>query len=232
MSGRRLPAKRKLDANLAEAIKAIADAVEAEEGPMTAKKRRIVEAALECFAERGYEAASTSEIARKAGVAEGTIFRHFSTKKDLLIRLVRPVAGRLIVPAALHELEEINAEARGNFEVVAKRVMRSRLAFADRYAPLLRILLQELPLQPELRAVLFSDAFVRGLSEMTAAMKAFQDSGELRQLPPMRIIRWFGAVMAVYYLVRTFWPAEWDDEEEIDATIDFLLHGVSGRKLR
>ncbi len=67
--------------SLGGAIDAIIAAFEQEEGAMTDKKRRIVEAAIHCFAENGYAATATNTIARRAGVAEGTIFRHFETKK-------------------------------------------------------------------------------------------------------------------------------------------------------
>ncbi|MGB3437976.1 MAG: helix-turn-helix domain-containing protein [Actinophytocola sp.] len=46
-------------------------------------RARILDAAAEVFAERGV-AASTEEIAARAGVAIGTVFRHFPTKQDLL----------------------------------------------------------------------------------------------------------------------------------------------------
>ncbi len=51
---------------------------------MTEKQQRIVEAALELFANRGYDAVPTSAIAKKAGVSEGLIFRHFENKLGLL----------------------------------------------------------------------------------------------------------------------------------------------------
>ena len=40
----------------------------------TEKQRRILEAAVEVFAERGFAGTPTAEIAKRAGVAEGTIF--------------------------------------------------------------------------------------------------------------------------------------------------------------
>jgi len=47
------------------------------------KKQALLEAATAAFAQSGI-AASTALIARKAGVAEGTLFRYFATKDDLL----------------------------------------------------------------------------------------------------------------------------------------------------
>lgn len=50
-------------------------------GDLTERQKKIVAAAIESFAEKGYSATSTKEIAQKAGVAEGTIFRHYKTKR-------------------------------------------------------------------------------------------------------------------------------------------------------
>lgn len=47
-------------------------------------RRRLRDAALELFRERGYEATTTAEIATRAGVTERTFFRHFPDKREAL----------------------------------------------------------------------------------------------------------------------------------------------------
>ena len=47
-------------------------------------KEKIFNAALKVFAKKGFSAATTAEIAEEAGVAQGTIFRYYKTKKDIL----------------------------------------------------------------------------------------------------------------------------------------------------
>ena len=51
---------------------------------MSVKKERILNAAIELFAELGYSATSTIKVAKAAGVSEGLIFRHFGNKEGLL----------------------------------------------------------------------------------------------------------------------------------------------------
>jgi AcrR family transcriptional regulator len=58
-------------------------------------RARILEVAEAVFAERG-AAAATEEVARRAGVAIGTVFRHFPTKHDLLAAVVKDVLDRLV----------------------------------------------------------------------------------------------------------------------------------------
>ncbi|WP_406674290.1 helix-turn-helix domain-containing protein [Nonomuraea sp. N2-4H] len=66
--------------------------------PMRADARRnrarILAAAEEVFAERG-ASASTEEVAARAGVAIGTVFRHFPTKRDLLAAIMKDLRRRL-----------------------------------------------------------------------------------------------------------------------------------------
>ena len=50
-----------------------------------ATRQRIVNAALHLFEARGFEATTTRQIARRAGVAEGTVFNYFETKEDIAL---------------------------------------------------------------------------------------------------------------------------------------------------
>lgn len=51
---------------------------------MTEKQEKILQSALELFAKEGYNATSTSKVAKHAGVSEGLIFRHYTNKEGLL----------------------------------------------------------------------------------------------------------------------------------------------------
>ncbi len=55
---------------------------------MTEKKENILKAALELFAQEGFKSTSTSKVARRAGVSEGLIFRHFENKEGLLEAII------------------------------------------------------------------------------------------------------------------------------------------------
>lgn len=55
--------------------------------PRNDKRERIVEAAIEVFAEKGFAAARISDIAKGAGVADGTIYLYFRNKEDLLLTI-------------------------------------------------------------------------------------------------------------------------------------------------
>ncbi|MCM2529982.1 TetR/AcrR family transcriptional regulator [Shewanella algae] len=70
---------------------------------MTPKKRqtreRICQCAWELFIEQGFEATSTRDIAKAAGIANGTLFSHFSNKEELLKALMLELIAGVISEA-------------------------------------------------------------------------------------------------------------------------------------
>lgn len=88
------------------------------------KRDRIIDAAVEVFADKGYRAARVSDIARKAGVADGTIYLYFKNKEDLLLVIFEEKMETLLdqLQAALamesDPLARIRAYARHHFRSI------------------------------------------------------------------------------------------------------------------
>lgn len=60
------------------------------------KYQQIIEAAMEVIAKNGYHASQVSKIAKKANVADGTIYLYFKNKEDILISVFRERMGQFI----------------------------------------------------------------------------------------------------------------------------------------
>src|SRR5690625_6761270 len=91
----------------------------------------ILAAATELFAEKGFAATSTSEIARKAGVAEGTIFRHYKTKKELLLSIVGPIMAKFIAPFIIDDFKKVLDQHYEYYEDFLKAVIENRRQFLE-----------------------------------------------------------------------------------------------------
>jgi AcrR family transcriptional regulator len=59
-------------------------------------RKAILRAALDLFAEKGFYQTTTKAIARKAGIAEGTLFNYFETKEDLALYFFEEELTRVI----------------------------------------------------------------------------------------------------------------------------------------
>jgi TetR/AcrR family fatty acid metabolism transcriptional regulator len=69
------------------------------------KKKRIINAAIMLFAENGFNDTSMLEIARRAGVAEGTVYEYYRSKQNLLIRIPDEKLGELYAHICGNTLE-------------------------------------------------------------------------------------------------------------------------------
>ena len=118
---------------------------------MTEKQINILIAAIELFSEKGYEATSTSEIAKKAKVAEGTIFRYYKTKKDLLFAIPTALSKAPLFEIFLEDFNEILNANHDSFEDFLRKIIINRKKFVSETAPILKVIIQEIPFHPELR---------------------------------------------------------------------------------
>lgn len=90
----------------------------------TQKRHRITEAAIEVFAEKGFSQARVSDVARRAGVADGTIYLYFKSKDDLLLSVFEQKMDELraglldALKGCADPVEEIRRFARYHFEQV------------------------------------------------------------------------------------------------------------------
>jgi TetR/AcrR family transcriptional regulator, fatty acid metabolism regulator protein len=86
------------------------------------KRRRILQAAVKVFARKGYFAARVSEIAEKAGVADGTIYLYFAGKEDILVSLFDEVMSEHVTRARA-EMEAV-ADAPSRLRLLAEHHLR------------------------------------------------------------------------------------------------------------
>jgi AcrR family transcriptional regulator len=102
-----------------------------------ATRSRLVRAALELFTEQGFRATTTPELARRAGVAEATIYRHFSGKEALL-----NAAARDAVAWGLSLVSAGETEHRLDAEVALGLIGRELVQMAEQDPALVRMLLR------------------------------------------------------------------------------------------
>jgi len=104
-----------------------------------ATRERIVEAALEAFAEKGFHGASTREIAERAGTNQGLITYHFRSKDELWRAAAARIFGRLDerLVARLGPLASEDARER------AREAIREYVRFTAAHPELFRLMVDE-----------------------------------------------------------------------------------------
>lgn len=190
---------------------------------------RILRAAIDVIAERGFRGASTSEIAKRAGVAEGTIFRHFKTKQLLLTHIVEPFVERVLAPLALRDIQRLLDVEYASFADFLRAIARNRLEVGRANLPVVRILLQEAPLNPELRAMMARHVAARLFPELLTIIRRFQARGELRGDPPETILRVLLSTFGGYFVTRFMLLPDrpWDDDAELERMVGVIVRGFA-----
>ncbi len=198
---------------------------------ITEKQKQVLEAALQVFAERGFSATSTGEIAKRAGVAAGTVFRFYKTKKDLLIGVVTPLFRRFVAPQVVAEFSKLLDEDYPDLDTFLRTVFRERLDWVRTHRMSLRVALQETPIHPELRTM-WDDGVVAELKpRILTVIERFQERGLILQAPPEAVARIASSVLLGYAIQRFFVEADrdWDDDAELETMVDVLGRGLRPR---
>ncbi len=120
------------------------------------KEIRIINAAINIFSEKGFESTRTREIAERAGIAEGTIFRYFPTKDAILERMV-PLLIRVMMPRISGPIDRIiHAHANDPVEDVWREILIDRIQMIRDNGRFIKSVLPELihraPLLNQLKA--------------------------------------------------------------------------------
>jgi AcrR family transcriptional regulator len=106
-------------------------ATEQTEARRAAVRERVVDAARELIARGGYQEARVAAVAARAGVATGTVYRHFPSKADLFAEVFRSVSQREVDAAraaagALEDDAPASARLRAAIETFCRRALRAR----------------------------------------------------------------------------------------------------------
>ncbi|HJV17923.1 MAG TPA: TetR/AcrR family transcriptional regulator [Bacillales bacterium] len=202
-----------------------------DEEKFTDKQKKIILAAIESFSEKGYAATSTSEIAKKAGVAEGTIFRHYKTKKDLLISIVAPMMAKLISPYVFNDFNKVLDKKYDHVEDFFRAKIENWREVLMKLLPVLKILIQEIPFQPELREQFIDLIAKKIFDDVSSIIEDYQEKGQLIEMPPISLARLAVSSVLGFLFTRyvVFPNFEWDDEIETERTVQFIMHGL-GKK--
>lgn len=103
------------------------------EARLSASRDRVLASALQIVAERGYAGCSVAAVAERAGIATGSVYRHFPAKADLVAEVFRTASRREVDAVARAAGLEVTCADRitAAIETFAGRALRSpRLAYA------------------------------------------------------------------------------------------------------
>jgi AcrR family transcriptional regulator len=190
-----------------------------------ATRRRILDAAEAVFGESGYHDASVSEITARAGVAQGTFYIYFDSKRQIFIELVEDVGEQLraaMSAASADATDRIDAERKG---------FAAFFHFVARHQRIYHIVQEAERVAPQAAYAYYQ----RISSPYATALQAAMDAGTIWRTNPEALahaLMGIGHFVALRWLI---WPRDGVEgaapeglsDAVMDAVLDFIAHGLA-----
>ncbi|CCJ34118.1 TetR/AcrR family transcriptional regulator [Caloramator australicus] len=194
------------------------------------KKLKILEAAIKVFSEKGFEGSRTSEIAKEANVAEGTIFKYFKTKKDILLSLLLPLTLKFIKPFAMKSAEKILNKGKDEpVDEVLKNLLLDILHLVKKNMPLVKTVVIESLYHEELLVPIKEKLAPQVLELLDGYVNYHKEKGDFKDYDTRFITRTIMSMLLGYVVLSSAFPEFFsldEEEKEIENIVNVLINGI------
>ena len=194
---------------------------------LTAQRREeILKAALEVFSQKGYEASTIPEIARAAGVAAGTIYLYYPSKRELFVAVVKSF---VVTPPLLNLINKI---PQGDISGILKSIVKDRLDLVKNPTfARLPVLLGDVQRDPELKALWIKDFLHPFLGQIAPGYSMMTMTGKFRRYDPNVAARMVGGLIIGFLMLKVIEGdaspiSQKDEDKVIEDIVNFMLHGL------
>ena len=181
------------------------------------RRGAIIAAAMDEFIARGFAATRLDDVAKRAGVAKGTIYLHFKDKESMFEELIRtaivPMISRLWGTPP-----QPGASVRDRMEGFAKTFIEE--VATTRRGDLVRLIVAEGPRFPAVADFYYREVVSRGLAGMRALIELGIARGEIKQKNLAR----FPQIMVAPALIAVIWQSLFSRHAPLDALEMFRVH--------
>ncbi len=194
--------------------------------PRKSTKARLIEAALDLFAERGVTETTTKAVAERAGVNEVTLFRNFGNKYRLLLAVIQDSA---VFAKLVHALVE-QANSKDNVAEFLRSYARESLHTLNKAPDLVRSIVGEAGNYP----IENRQALGKGLDEANRYVAEYLESAIAAQdinseLTPEQIVNLLNFLLVGYFVVESSTEGYvfWEEQEDfLNSAIALFLQGA------
>jgi AcrR family transcriptional regulator len=180
------------------------------------RREAIIEAALDEFVARGFAATRLDDVAKRAGVAKGTIYLHFEDKEALFRELIHtalvPLISRLAVPPPS------GGSVRDALDSFARTFVQE--VIGTRRGDIVRLILAEGARFPSIADFYYREVVSRGIAGMQGLIELGIARGEIRE----RGLRRFPQILVAPAIVAVIWQGLFGEHAPLDAAAMFSVH--------
>lgn len=200
-------------------------------GTITEKHWNILRAAIHVFAEKGFSAGRTSEIAKEAGVSEGTVFNYFKTKHDLLQGLLLAFFTSVVRPFFLESIDTYLESVReSSLDEALTKLLLERMQLMHQNAELMKTVCAESMFHPELMKQIDEEIMPELMMSMKRIYDLEQERGTFRKdIDGLLAMNSLLTMTMGHMIMSKRFPqmiVGQSAEERISQIVDIFLNGV------
>lgn len=184
----------------------------------TERRAAIIAAGLDEFTAKGFAATRLDDVAKRAGVAKGTIYLHFKDKEALFQELVRTALGPLIVRVSNPPIGEGAGSARAAMEALAGIFVSD--VIGTKRGDILRLIISEGTRFPSLAEFYYREVVAHGIAGMRKLIEYGVARGEIRN-PGLAE---FPQLLFSPLVVAVIWQGLFGRHAPIDAATMLRVH--------
>ncbi|MGI6712255.1 MAG: TetR/AcrR family transcriptional regulator [Bacillota bacterium] len=200
-------------------------------GDSNETKEKIITSALKLFAKKGYNGTTTSEIAKDSGVSEGTIFKYYQTKKNLLDCVLQKIINT-ILPGIIFsnnlDFSQFNNPQRT--QQYLKEVLIHKISQIKENFSAVRVLVSELQYHEDLKKN-YVNQLISGVFNMIESYyEQGVQEGAFRKIDSHIAARSCWGAIAAMVLENVVMKKNIDFDKELNVIFDLFYYGFGTRK--
>jgi len=160
----------------------LSEPIDFKEQMVEARRTQILMGAAQVFAEKGYHKATTREIAKAAGISEGTIYNYFGHKRELLVALIELIGAPPLKNIVVDNPPDEPAE-------LFKAVLKDRYRLVQERSHFLVPTLAEVFVDADLRLELYRRTILQLSRYVEQYVQHQIEAGRFREVDPVVVTR-------------------------------------------
>jgi len=196
---------------------------------LTPKQRLIFQSAIDLFSEYGYSNTSTKQISEHAGVSEGSIFRKFKNKEDLLMAILEPLTHEILPQDLAKFSSTAYQDGRLNLDYFLTSMINNRIELFKYNHKIMKIFLNEFIYDPHIHDRLIETIPQKSFKQFNNVLDDLKAKHLLVAWDNLEIFR-FLASNILGYLIQHYFIVDvkkWDEPSEIKHVTDFIVKGLT-----
>lgn len=197
---------------------------------ITPRQQAVLRASMELFANQGFNQTSTRQIAQRAGVAEGTVYKQFKTKDEILAAIMRPIKEFLVPTVTTEFSQKILGGNPPELHEFIRSVFLDRLNLMAANHNFIRLALMLLIEHRDFMPGVVANVKKNVLVPFTKIIKHYQSQGQINpSLTPDTVLQLIISTLLSYGIQMALFDAHFDIEQAATTGAELVLHGISKR---